>query len=90
MSYTISDLQLSDKSLFNAIILMSYELKKTCPELTTKLLSNVNTYGVQEISFMFDGFRILFINSIVKSEKDTLDFEYCIKHNKKQIEKLIL
>tara|TARA_B100001996_G_C18610669_1_gene573552 strand:- start:822 stop:1145 length:324 start_codon:yes stop_codon:yes gene_type:complete len=89
MKYTKSDLQLSDKSLFDAIIQVGKSTEKTNPALGARLLSNFNTYNVLQMEQMLVNFQRLLVNSVVESGKETLDVEYVIE-NKMNILKQII
>ena len=64
MSYTKSDLQLSDACLLNAILELGNTLKKIDKQLSDKLLSNFNTYDKTRLGDMFASFQSLFVKSI--------------------------
>lgn len=89
MSYTISDIQLSDKSLYLAIIQVAREIKKTNKYLCKKLLLNLNTYNTIELSNMVSGFQKLMINSILTRKDKKFEVGYFLENNKAAVESLI-
>jgi len=88
--YSKSDLQLSDKSLFDAIFQVGKELEKSHPELATKLLSNFNTYDVSQVKNMLNSFQLLLVNTIVETKKDVLDVDYVVKNKMTDLKQIIM
>lgn len=89
MAYTKSDLQLSDKSLFRAILSVGTALEKTNKELGARLLSNFNTYDANQLSKMMTNFQYLLVNSVCESGKDTLDVDFVIQNKMAVLEAII-
>tara|TARA_Y100000389_G_scaffold194699_1_gene225076 strand:+ start:11253 stop:11642 length:390 start_codon:yes stop_codon:yes gene_type:complete len=82
-TYNVSDLQLSDQSLMNAIFAVGKQLKssqvKENIELHDKLLENFNTYDVAELTCMFNNLKCLFVESITKSTCNVFDPKYVME-----------
>ena len=88
--YTISDLQLSSGSLMGAISNIAKNIEETDTNLSSKLLSNFNTYDSEKLEEMLRGFQCLLVESIVEREGVELDIEYALKEHFSKFEKLIL
>lgn len=90
MSYTISDLQLSDKSLYLAIIQVAKEIKKTDKNLSRKLVMNLNTNNTSDLSNMVLGFQNMMINTALTHLDKKFEVCHFLQHNKEQVETLIM
>jgi len=88
--YTKSDIQLSDNSLIDAISQLGEVIKKKDNMLSVKLLTNLNTYNDKQMAQMLNGFQHLMVNSIVQSEKNTLNMDYLLDNNRDAIKMLIM
>uniref|UniRef100_A0AB39JEA0 Uncharacterized protein n=1 Tax=Florenciella sp. virus SA2 TaxID=3240092 RepID=A0AB39JEA0_9VIRU len=89
MNYTKSDLQLSEKSLYEAIIQVVKAGKKTNSEIEAKLLSNFNTYDETQLTNMLNRFQSLLVNSIVECGEDTLNIDYVVDNKMKELTYII-
>ena len=89
MAYTKSDLQLSDKSLFRAILSVGTALEKTNKELGARLLSNFNTYDANQLSKMMTNFQYLLVNSVCEGGNNTLDVDFLIQNKMAVLEAII-
>tara|TARA_Y100000389_G_scaffold45291_1_gene40089 strand:+ start:1242 stop:1562 length:321 start_codon:yes stop_codon:yes gene_type:complete len=79
MSYTKSDLQLSDTSLLYAILEVGKNLENSNAPLANNLLFNFNTYDEAQLDNMFKRIRCVLIKSIGEKEEDVLDIEHTLK-----------
>tara|TARA_Y100000389_G_scaffold45290_1_gene40086 strand:+ start:1260 stop:1586 length:327 start_codon:yes stop_codon:yes gene_type:complete len=88
MSYTKSDLQLSESCLLNAILELGKILKEKHPEVSTKLLFNFNTYNKIQLSDMMTSFQCLFVKSI-DSPLGILDIDSLIENHVESVKDII-
>jgi hypothetical protein len=88
MSYTKSDLQLSDACLLNAILELGNTLKKTDKKVSDKLLFNFNTYNEIQLSDMMTSFQCLFVKSI-DCPLGILDIESLIENDLDSVKDVI-
>lgn len=93
MSYTKSDLQLSDEALMGGIIQLGKELEKMdTPRgraLYAKLLSNFNNYDTIQMTNMLNDFQRLLVENI-SNVLGTLNAEDVVKNNLPEIRKIIM
>ena len=93
MSYTKSDLQLSDEALIGGIIQIGKELEKMdTPRgraLHAKLLSNFNNYDTIQMTNMLNDFQRLLVESI-SNVLGILNAEEVVKNNLPKITKIIM
>lgn len=88
MSYTKSDLQLSEACLLNAILELGNTLKKIDKQLSDKLLFNLNTYDKHRLGYMFASFQSLFVKSI-DCPLGILDIETLIENDLDRVRDVI-
>tara|TARA_Y100000816_G_scaffold216256_1_gene161442 strand:- start:578 stop:865 length:288 start_codon:yes stop_codon:yes gene_type:complete len=91
MQYTRSDLQLSEISLYYAIIQVARELKKNKKnELCKKLLSNLNTSDNKTPKKMIDDFQCLLVNSVAGDVSSVLDVTDLINNKERELRNIIM
>lgn len=90
MIYTVSDLQLSDKSLYNAIIQVARELKKSDKKLCDKLLSNINNYSNNDYTIMISEFQKMMIDCAFTDKEKQFNVCYFLENNKLAVKNLII
>lgn len=94
VTYTVSDLQLSEHSLLDAIKKVGIWLKASpvhnVNKLHDKLLDNFNTYDVNKLNHMFNSFQRLFIISMTEENtKKPFDPKHLVENYTHELTQLI-
>lgn len=94
IKYTKSDLQLSDASLFHAIIQVGKELEKRDTPLSRtlnkRLLANFNNYEKPEMTRMINNFQHFLIECVVGDKEGILDVEYVVENKLTNLKQIIM
>ena len=94
IKYTKSDLQLSDVSLFQAIVQVGKELEKRDTPLSRtlnkRLLLNFNNYEKTEMTRMINNFQHFLIECVVADKEGILDIEYVVENKLTNLKQIIM
>ena len=76
-------------AILETIIHIGKGLEESNPKLAKNLLLNLNSYDVEKLTVMIDGFINLIEKGLSVSEDNVLDIDYIMKNYRVELEDLI-